>query len=82
MQHVRTAERRDDTTPSPTPNTIGTSTTQFPGAVCGTIPNSGIGGIGPGSTTVGECSESVAVMKPTPDHQAAAHAITVGAKAT
>ena len=53
--------------------------THMPGAVSGTAPKSGIGGIGPGPTTVGECSESVAVTKPAPDHQEAAHAMTVGA---
>ena len=52
----------------------------MPGAVCGTAPSSGIGGIGPGPATVGECNESVAVRKPAPDHQAAAHAMIVGRK--
>ena len=54
----------------------------MPGAVCGTAPSSGIGGIGPEPATVGECNESVAVKKPAPDHQEATHAMIVGANST
>ena len=41
-----------------------------------------MGGIGPVPATAGECSESIAVRKPAPDHHEAAHAMTVGANAS
>ena len=73
---------RAATMPRPTPSAIGARITHRPGAVSGTAPRSGMGGIGPVPATAGECSESVAVRKPAPDHHEAAHAMTVGANAS